>query len=278
LKHKDPYALAQAKQRKAANMARRATLEKERSEALGDPVRGISTPFLESFDDVGGSAVLMTTTTASAPEDGTEVKASKDALLNHFLTPAELQESITHSYALTAPVVAKTRDTVDPMLEDADKKRHEERHQRATTALVRIVSLANASSKDKTRANTRRCVETFGRHNTDDILRPRPAVNPAFADKSVEGLERSPRAGPDTGSSEVQIAILTAKIRVLADQQEARRGHKDKINKRNLRVLVHRRQKLLKYLRKKERGSDRWQNLVDSLGLTEATWKDEISI
>lgn len=90
-------------------------------------------------------------------------------------------------------------------------------------------------------------------------------------------ISRTPRAGPDTGSSEVQIAILTAKIRVLADSQEVV-GHKDKVNKRNLRLLVHRRQKLLKYLRRKERGSERWTNVVDKLGLTDGTWKEEISL
>ena len=109
-------------------------------------------------------------------------------------------------------------------------------------------------------------------------MRPRAPVNPAFAEAHPEGPERPPRAGPDTGSSEVQIAILTAKIRVLANELEAKRGHKDKINKRNLRVMVHKRQKLLKYLRKKERGSDRWRNLVETLGLAEGTWKGEISL
>jgi ribosomal protein S15 len=277
-KHKDPYVLAQAKQRKSVNIARREVLAKERKEAMGDPVRGIPTPFLESFDDVGGSAVLMSTTTSAAPEQGIQMKTSKDALLNHFLNPAELEESIIHSYSLTVPTEPKNRDTADPALEAAEKKKHADAHARATTALARIVSLANASQKDKTRANIRRCIETFGRHNTDQTLRPRAPINPAFADKQVEGPGDTPRAGPDTGSSEVQIAILTAKIRVLADQLEAKGGHKDKINKRNLRVLVHRRQKLLRYLRKKERGSDRWQNLVETLGLTEGTWRGENSL
>jgi ribosomal protein S15 len=85
------------------------------------------------------------------------------------------------------------------------------------------------------------------------------------------------RAGPDTGSSEVQIAILTAKIRSLANFLETR-GKKDKVNKRNLRLLVHRRQKLLQYLRRKERGGPRYQRCVEMLGLTEGTWKGEISL
>lgn len=83
--------------------------------------------------------------------------------------------------------------------------------------------------------------------------------------------------GPDTGSSEVQIAILTAKIKTVADFL-ATRGKGDKHNKRNLRLLVHRRQKLLQYLRRKERGGPRWQHCIETLGLTEGTWRGEISL
>ena len=52
----------------------------------------------------------------------------------------------------------------------------------------------------------------------------------------------------------------------------------DKANKRNLRLLVHRRQKLLRYLRQKERGGPRFQNVLETLGLTEGMWKGEISM
>jgi ribosomal protein S15 len=163
------------------------------------------------------------------------------------------------------------------VIEAEDKKKHEEAHLRATTALARIVSLANASQKDKTRANISRCIEKFGRHNTDKSLQPRLQPNPdTLGGKPL--AEKTPRAGPDTGSSEVQIAILTAKIRVLANQLETRVGRKDKVNKRNLRVMVHKRQKLLKYLRTKERGGDRWQHVVNTLGLSEGTWQGEISL
>ena len=277
-KHKDPYAIAQAMQRKSANLARQEVLRKEREIALGDPVRGISTPFLESFDTVGGSAIVIDVMSVETPIQGIQIKSANDLLLNHFLKPSELQDSIKHSYSLTEPLPSRIRDMADPKIEADLKVRHSEGHSRATAALARIVSLANASQMDKTRANIRRCIDTFGRHNTDNILRPRAPVNPEFSNVINELPEKTPRAGPDTGSSEVQIAILTAKIRVLANQLEMKGGKKDKINKRNLRVMVHKRQRLLRYLRTKERGSDRWQNLVDTLGLSEGTWKGEISL
>ena len=122
--------------------------------------------------------------------------------------------------------------------------------------------------------NIQRCIDTFGRHNTDAILAPRPGKQVLT---KQEQAERMPRIGQDTGSSEVQIAILTAKIRNLADVL-GKRGYMDKHNKRNLRLLVHRRQKLLQYLRRKEKGGPRWQNLTETLGLTEGTWKGEITL
>lgn len=70
---------------------------------------------------------------------------------------------------------------------------------------------------------------------------------------------------------------MTAKIKTLADFLQSR-GKGDKHNKRNLRLLVHRRQKLLQYLRRKERGGPRWQHCIETLGLTEGTWRGEISL
>lgn len=257
-------------------MSRRAELQEQRKIADGDPVRGITTPFLESFDDVGGSTTLVEAT-PSETDLSYEMPIADDALLNHFLTASEFKASIDHSIALVAPVESETREGVDPDQEKAAAALFVQRHKNATIAMARIVSLANGSQKDRTRANVMRCIDTFGRHKTDETLRPRHPVNPSILGDAPQ-VEKTPRAGPDTGSSEVQIAILTAKIRVLANQLDMKGGKKDKVNKRNLRVMVHKRQKHLQYLRKKERGGDRWQHLVNTLGLSEGTWKGEISL
>ena len=50
----------------------------------------------------------------------------------------------------------------------------------------------------------------------------------------------------DTGSSEVQIALLTARIRSLTDH--AKENKKDNHSRRGLVLLVSQRKKLLKYL------------------------------
>jgi len=67
----------------------------------------------------------------------------------------------------------------------------------------------------------------------------------------------------DTGSPEVQIAILTERIKNLTEHFKEHKH--DNYNKRALQRLVGRRKKLLKYL--KEKDFNRYQNIVLKLGL-----------
>lgn len=76
----------------------------------------------------------------------------------------------------------------------------------------------------------------------------------------------------------MQAAILTVKIRNVANMLKTVGGTKDKHNKRNLRLLCHRRQKLLKYLKRKEKGGVRYRNIMDALGLDEAAVQKELSM
>ncbi len=192
-------------------------------------------------------------------------------MLNHNLTRQELDETLRTAYQLSRPLENTNRVVVDAVSEAQEIREHEARHKKAALALERIASLDHANNKSLLHVNIRRCIETLGRHNTDKALRPKPRA-PGFPPR-----EELQRGGPDTGSPEVQVAILTAKIRVLAKIFEGKLGHKDKYNHRNLRLLCHRRQKLLKYMERKERGSERWLNMLQTLGLTEATWKKQIS-
>jgi ribosomal protein S15 len=178
----------------------------------------------------------------------------------------------------------KGKDTFDVLREKDPAEAERQRvavHASAARAVDTIAALANGSSKDRLRVNIQRCIDVFGRHNTDHILPPKPPSQLSdgyVPPQPVNNAEKAAyRVGADTGSSEVQIAILTAKIRTLATALETR-GKKDMHNKRNLRVLVHRRQKLLQYLRRRERGGPRWVHCIETLGLTEGTWKGEISM
>lgn len=67
----------------------------------------------------------------------------------------------------------------------------------------------------------------------------------------------------DTGSPEVQVAILSERIRNLTDHLQTH--NKDFHSRRGLLVMVGQRRRLLDYLKKKDEG--RYQALVQRLGL-----------
>lgn len=273
----DPYRLEQARQRKTANLERRSKLQALREGSLGDPVIGVQTPFLQSL----AATQALGMPVRGAPE-------SEDAVLNYQLNNQKeaMIAQITESKWLSEPL---KEQYPDPEAYERAMEKHQEDHKQAVAAIMRITSMGNSNSGDRTRINIQKCIETFGRHKTDRVLPSKPAslgltkkhgneaptIQQLQRERLMKELAQArQRAGPDTGSSEVQIAILTTRINVLA--QNLRRG--DKINKRNLRLLVHRRQKLLKYLRRKERGGPRWQNIVEQLGINDAMWKGEITL
>lgn len=71
------------------------------------------------------------------------------------------------------------------------------------------------------------------------------------------------RESGDTGSPEVQIAILTERIRNLTDHFK---GHaKDNHSRRGLLMMVNKRRSLLDYLRKTD--GQRYLDLIAKLGL-----------
>jgi small subunit ribosomal protein S15 len=67
----------------------------------------------------------------------------------------------------------------------------------------------------------------------------------------------------DTGSPEVQVALLTSRIAYLTDHFKS--NAKDHHSRRGLLKLVSRRRRLLDYL--KDEDADRYHKLIDRLGL-----------
>lgn len=268
----DPYRWQQMKQHNAAHDIIKQRLKGERAAALGDPVRGMQTPFVESLDSAGQSQppVPDMATDGQSVEEPHALPASKQ-VWNHLISKDELNEAIKQAYILTKPLSdAESLAGSDDFA--AQEAAHEKNHATAVEAITRIIDLDNGSAEDKLHANIKRVVETFGRHKTELTMRPKALS------RGVEREERPVRGGPDTGSSEVQIGILTTKIRALANELEQGRGYRDKVGKRDLRLLVHRRQRLLQYMERKERGSDRWHHLVKTLGLSEATYRGQITL
>jgi small subunit ribosomal protein S15 len=67
----------------------------------------------------------------------------------------------------------------------------------------------------------------------------------------------------DTGSTEVQVALLTARINELT--QHLREHRKDHHSRRGLLMLVGKRRRLLNYLQRSD--LDRYRELIRELGL-----------
>ncbi|MGI9557856.1 MAG: 30S ribosomal protein S15 [Solirubrobacterales bacterium] len=83
------------------------------------------------------------------------------------------------------------------------------------------------------------------------------------SDKKAELIGKFGRSDGDTGSTEVQVALLTERINDLTEHLRAHR--KDHHSRRGLLMLVGQRRRLLAYLE----GSDlaRYRDLVSELGL-----------
>lgn len=78
--------------------------------------------------------------------------------------------------------------------------------------------------------------------------------------KIIQDFGRVPN---DTGSPEVQVALLSARIDMLTDHFKAHK--QDHHSRRGLLKMVNQRRSLLGYLKKKD--SARYQTLIERLGL-----------
>lgn len=83
------------------------------------------------------------------------------------------------------------------------------------------------------------------------------------AQKKAEILKKFARSEGDTGSPEVQVALLTANIEGL--QRHFKANHKDHHSRRGLIRMVNQRRNLLDYLKRKD--VERYRALIQSLGL-----------
>ena len=124
----------------------------------------------------------------------------------------------------------------------------EQEQQQSAATLARILDLRNASGKGIQVENTRRIIEHFG--------------------------HRSDGRGPDTGSPEVQAAILTYRIRNLAEHLLGARH--DNSNRRAMRKLVHQRARILRYL--KSRDPIRYQSFLPRIGIEARAVEGEIVV
>ena len=83
------------------------------------------------------------------------------------------------------------------------------------------------------------------------------------AEKKSELIKEHAREDGDTGSPEVQVAILTSRIQTLTEHFKSHA--KDNHSRRGLLMMVNKRRSLLDYLRKKD--AQRYSDLIAKLGL-----------
>ena len=84
--------------------------------------------------------------------------------------------------------------------------------------------------------------------------------------QKVEIVNEFKRADKDTGSPEVQVSLITARIKYLTDHFKANK--KDFHSRRGLQALVAKRRKLLVYLKRED--SDRYLALIQKLSLRDS--------
>jgi small subunit ribosomal protein S15 len=87
------------------------------------------------------------------------------------------------------------------------------------------------------------------------------------AEKKQEVIKKFALHENDTGSPEVQIAILTERIRNLTEHIKANK--KDLHSRRGLIVMVNKRRKLLNYL--KRESEERYRKIIEALNIRETS-------
>ena len=83
------------------------------------------------------------------------------------------------------------------------------------------------------------------------------------AEKKQQLIKDHGRKSDDTGSPEVQVAILTSRIQTLTEHFKTHA--KDNHSRRGLLMMVNKRRSLLDYLRKED--EQRYTDLIAKLGL-----------
>ena len=82
-------------------------------------------------------------------------------------------------------------------------------------------------------------------------------------EQKAELVKQYGKSETDTGSAEVQVAILTARIKELTEHMKSHK--KDFHTRRGLLMLVGKRRRLLSYIKKND--IENYRNLIKSLGI-----------
>ena len=112
----------------------------------------------------------------------------------------------------------------------------------ASTSSQVVLPLQRLAEKDELPESM---LQAFGRQNMS-----RGELNQLRVQEAVRAWQRTPS---DTGSGEVQVAVFTERIMRLGKHMSEH--HKDNMSKRRLQMLVSKRNRMLKYMRREQRGA-----------------------
>ncbi|KAG0250296.1 hypothetical protein BG011_008503 [Mortierella polycephala] len=254
------------------NIQKQEKIRLELESSAPDYILGKETDFTRSL--LRPESVLQTPLVAIKPEttsttSSTEDSSSSSKSPGYSFSTSPLSPSIFSSASRTPLVVSTSKPTgyqhflteqeTDLIFDQVPQVQVQELMNRSTLVnerlqlpiemqkaelVRRIAALENGNAKQITLENIRRAREAFQR---------------------AEG---------DTGSPEVQAAVMTVRIQNL--HSHIQNNKKDKHNYRRLRMLVHQRQTVLKYL--KRTYPDRYHDCLDRLGLEPRAIEGEIVI
>lgn len=270
--------------RKKRNIEKQKKLKEERSLNTCDPVIGFPTDFIRSIlypKDIFISETNPTTNNAnfffSNEELDTIYKIAKEANLRRlglsslmvsddYLT--ELKEKVSQYIDISQQTtdiqslleLLSKNEKIQKLLDSTDHK--DKNH--IIIKLASICKIQKICKQEDKKANVMKRIMSLENSNSKAIQ----LQNIAMA------VDRFKLHKSDTGSPEVQAAVFTVRIHYLNFHLSSH--HKDKNSFRALRHLVHKRQAILKYLRKENQ--TRYFSCIEKLGLTDNAVINEITM
>ncbi|OLL24015.1 putative 37S ribosomal protein S28, mitochondrial [Neolecta irregularis DAH-3] len=242
------YKSSLAVRRRKKNQERRAEILKKKHENKSDPIFGVKTAFTETLfrqSDLYSFSVEKTDGALPVnyipqywPNHTSWIRGATDAgktfeacKFAKALRFDPLQEEIDKSVTSAAKDDLGIVGDLRTVFDSESNKRD---------AIGRIMDLRNSNTKTLRLRNIQLAIERFSR---------KPG---------------------DTGSPEVQAAVMTTKIIFLGNHVKTQ--NHDKHNARRLRILVHKRAAMLKYLRRES--PKRYLECIKSLGLDNSVLRE----
>ncbi|QSL65304.1 hypothetical protein MERGE_002614 [Pneumocystis wakefieldiae] len=270
--------------RKKQNIEKQKRLKEERSSNICNPVIGLPTEFTGSilypyhfFSSEPISGINQANFFFSDTELNEILKLSKEGNLRRVgLSSSVISKS--HLEELKKKLseyvdIDQNTENIEAFLETLSKngKIQEffdlEKEKNDESTIVKLVSICKAQKifkQEKKKEDVMRRLMDLKNSNSKAIQ----LLNISMAIQKFKQHEL------DTGSPEVQAAVFTARIHYINFHLSFH--HKDKNSLRSLRHLVHKRQAILKYLRRKDQ--DRYFSCIKRLGLTDNAVLNEITI